>query len=178
MPGFFEIETGKLTLNESTINIADMVARCLLLVKDRAIATDVSMDVDILDDLAMLCADEKMIKQVLINLLSNAIQFTPDGGDIKLCIWFQQDSGCVFRIIDTGIGMALDDIQVALSPFDQIDRDLNRSFEDTGLGLPLSKALVELHGDSLDLQSELDVGTAVTFRFPANRTIADSLSAS
>ena len=172
-----KIETGKLALNESTINIAEIVSSCLLLVKDRAIANNISMNIDIAEDLAPLCADERMIKQILINILSNAIKFTPDGGDVKLCIWSQPDSGCVFRIIDTGIGMALDDIPLALSPFDQVDSDLNRSFEGTGLGLPLSKALVELHGGSVDLQSEIDVGTSVTFRFPANRTIAASLNA-
>ena len=79
------------------------------------------------------------------------------------------ENGYVFQVADTGIGIALDDIPKALAPFSQIDSDLNRKYEGTGLGLPLTKALVELHGGSLDLQSAVDVGTTVTVRFPAER---------
>jgi PAS domain S-box-containing protein len=173
-----KIETGKMALYESTIDISEVVSGCLLLVKDRAIANDVAMNIDIVENLAPLFADEKMLKQVLINILSNAIKFTPDGGDVRLNIWSQPDTGCVFQITDTGIGIALEDIPVALSPFDQIDSDLNRSFDGTGLGLSLSKSLVELHGGSLDLQSELDVGTTVTFRLPAKRIVTEQAIAS
>ena len=77
----------------------------------------------------------------------------------------------VLRVDDTGIGIALHDIPKALAPFSQIDSDINRKFEGTGLGLSLTKSLVELHGGSLNLQSEVDVGTTVTVRFPAERII-------
>ncbi len=76
------------------------------------------------------------------------------------------------RVIDTGIGIALEDIPKALSQFGQVDGDLNRQYEGTGLGLPLTKALVKLHGGALDLQSEVGVGTTVTVRFPAERILA------
>ncbi len=82
------------------------------------------------------------------------------------------DSGYVFQITDTGIGIAPEDIPKALSRFGQIDGDLNRQHEGTGLGLPLTKALVEQHGGCLDLQSEVGVGTTVTVRFPAERIVA------
>ncbi len=82
-------------------------------------------------------------------------------------------SGYVFQIVDTGIGIAPEDIPKALSRFGQVDGDLNRKYEGTGLGLPLTKALVEMHGGSLDLQSEVGVGTTVTVRFPAERVIAE-----
>ena len=82
------------------------------------------------------------------------------------------DSGYVFQIVDTGIGIASDDIPRALSRFGQVDGDVNRQYEGTGLGLPLTKALVEQHGGSLDLQSEVGVGTTVTVRFPAERIVA------
>jgi signal transduction histidine kinase len=81
------------------------------------------------------------------------------------------DSGYVFQIVDTGIGIAPEDIPKALLRFGQIDGDLNRQYEGTGLGLPLTKALVELHGGTLDLQSEVSVGTTVTVRFPAERIV-------
>ncbi len=119
-----------------------------------------------------------MFKQILINLLSNAIKFTPNGGKVTIKSWPHPDDGYVFQVTDTGIGIALADIPKALSPFQQIDSDLNRKYEGTGLGLPLTKALVELHGGSLDLQSEVDVGTAVTVRFPAERIASGTDGAS
>ena len=82
------------------------------------------------------------------------------------------DSGYVFQITDTGIGIAPENISKALSRFGQVDADLNRQYEGTGLGLPLTKALVEQHGGTLDLQSEVGVGTTVTVRFPAERIVA------
>ncbi len=81
------------------------------------------------------------------------------------------DSGYVFQIVDTGIGIESEDIPKALSQFGQVDSDLNRQYEGTGLGLPLTKALVEQHGGILELQSEVSVGTTVTVRFPAERII-------
>ncbi len=81
------------------------------------------------------------------------------------------DSGYVFQIVDTGIGIVLEDIPKALSRFGQIEGDLNRQYEGTGLGLPLTTALVELHGGALDLQSQVGDGTTVTVRFPAERIV-------
>ena len=87
------------------------------------------------------------------------------------------DSGYVFQIVDTGIGIAPEDIPKALSRFGQVDGDLDRQYEGTGLGLPLTKALVEMHGGTLDLQGEVGVGTTVTVRFPAKRIVAPILTA-
>ena len=109
---------------------------------------------------------------MLVNLLSNAIKFTKAGGKVTVKIWCRADSGYLFQVTDTGIGIALEDIPKALSRFGQVDGTLNRAFEGTGLGLPLTKSLVELHGGSLDLQSEVGVGTTVTLRFPAERIVA------
>ncbi len=103
--------------------------------------------------------------------MSNAIKFTLAGGKVTLRAWSRAESGYVFQVIDTGIGIAFEDIPKALSPFQQIDSALNRKYEGTGLGLPLTKSLVELHGGSLDLQSRVGVGTTVTARFPAQRII-------
>ncbi len=111
------------------------------------------------------------MKQILVNLLSNSVKFT-DAGEVTLRAWCRMDSGYVFQIVDTGIGIASDDIPKALSRFGQVDGDVNRQYEGTGLGLPLTKALVEQHGGSLDLQSEVGVGTTVTVRFPAERIVA------
>ena len=113
-----------------------------------------------------------MLKQILFNMLSNAIKFTPPGGKVTIRAWHNRQSGYVIQVEDTGIGMALDDIPKALSRFGQIDSTLGRKYEGTGLGLPLTKSLAELHGGSLDLQSALGVGTTVTVRFPAGRLLA------
>ena len=111
------------------------------------------------------------MKQILVNLLSNAIKFTPEGGEVSLRIWCREDSGHVFQVVDTGIGIRLEDIPKALAPFQQVDADLNRKFEGSGLGLPLTKALVELHGGVLELQSQVGIGTSVTVRLPAERIL-------
>ncbi len=123
-------------------------------------------------ELPGLRADERKLKQILVNLLSNAVKFTDAGGKVTLRAWCRMDSGYVFQVVDTGIGIAPEDIPKALSRFGQIVGDLNRQYEGTGLGLPLTKALVELHGGALDLQSEVSVGTTVTVRFPAERIVA------
>lgn len=151
---------------------------CLTLVKERAKEGGVEIEYDAASDLPALHADERKLKQILINLLSNAIKFTPTGGMVTIRIWSHSENGYVFQVADTGIGIALDDIPKALAPFSQIDSDLNRRYEGTGLGLPLTKALVELHGGSLDLQSEVGVGTTVTVRFPAERLVSQTASVS
>ena len=116
-------------------------------------------------------ADARKLKQILVNLLANAVKFTDAGGEVTLRAWCRTDSGYVFQITDTGIGIAPKDVPKALSRFGQIDADLNRQYEGTGLGLPLTKALVEQHGGTLDIQSEVSAGTTVTVRFPAERIV-------
>ncbi len=119
----------------------------------------------------MLRGDPRKLQQILANLMTNAIKFTDAGGKVTLRAWCRADSGFVFQIIDTGIGIAAEDVPKALSRFGQVDGDLNRRYEGTGLGLPLTKALVELHGGRFELQSQIGVGTTATVRFPATRII-------
>ncbi|MEE8531191.1 MAG: ATP-binding protein, partial [Hyphomicrobium sp.] len=143
----------------------------LTVVKGRAEDGGVDLELASLGELPALRADKRKLKQILINILSNAIKFTNAGGKTTLRVWCRPDSGHVFQVIDTGIGIELDDIPKALAPFQQVDSDLNRKYEGTGLGLPLTKALVEQHGGSLDLQSQAGIGTTVTVRFPAERIV-------
>ena len=119
----------------------------------------------------MLLADRRLLKQILVNLLSNAVKFTPQGGRITASAQGDCTTGYALTIADTGIGIAPDDIPKALARFAQVDASLDRRFEGAGLGLPLSKALVELHGGSLELESEVGAGTTVTIRFPAARVV-------
>ena len=164
-----KIEAGTTELHEEEVDATDVLASCLALVKQRAHAAGVAIVCEAEPDLPSLHADERKVKQILINLLSNAVKFTPAGGQVSVRAWFRADGGFVFQIADTGIGIAVKDIPKALAPFRQVDSALNRKYEGTGLGLPLTKSLVELHGGSLDLQSEPGVGTTVTVRFPAWR---------
>lgn len=165
-----KIETGAAELYEDRIDVAAIVEACIIMVRERAASSGLTLNVEMpAAALPMLFADARRIKQVLINLLSNAIKFTEAGGAVTVKAWFNSDSGFVFQVIDTGIGIAVNDIPKALGRFQQIDSELNRQYQGTGLGLPLSKALVEQHGGSLDLQSRVGVGTTVTVRLPVER---------
>ncbi len=167
-----KVELGTDELHEERIEVPEIIRSSLKLVWHRAEQGGIKLGFELSDELPALCVDERKLKQILVNLLSNAVKFTDAGGEVMLRAWCRMDSGHVFQIVDTGIGIASEDISKALSHFGQVDGDLNRQYEGTGLGLPLTKALVELHGGALDLQSEVGVGTTVTVCFPAERIVA------
>ena len=169
-----KIEAGKLELHEEPVDVPEAVESCLMLVNERAENAGLTLEIEIADDLPPLRADERKLKQILINLLSNAVKFTPEGGTVTTRVWYHRDDGYVFQVADTGIGIAPDDIPKVLAPFGQVDSTLARKYEGTGLGLPLTKSLVEMHGGSFDLQSEPGVGTTVTARFPAGRIVSEA----
>jgi signal transduction histidine kinase len=121
------------------------------------------------DRLPSLWGDEKKFKQIVINLLSNAIKFTPEGGKVTLTAEIEGDGSLKLTVSDTGIGIAADDLERAMTPFSQVDSAYCRRHEGTGLGLPISRALAELHGGTLVMESEPDVGTTVIVRFPSER---------
>ncbi len=121
--------------------------------------------------LPQLWADERKIKQVLINLLSNAIKFTPEGGAITVSASVQPDGSLAIAVADTGIGIAKEHIEIVLAPFGQVDSALSRKHAGTGLGLPLTKSLIELHGGRMVVESELGKGTTVTIVLPPERII-------
>ncbi len=170
-----KVESETAELHEESIEVPSLVQSALTMVEDGARTAEVTLVLDIRDDLPLLWADERKLTQILVNLLANAVKFTEPGGAITFRAWCRTDSGFVFQVVDTGIGMAASDIPRALSNFGQIDSVLSRNYEGTGLGLSLSKALIELHGGSLDLQSQLGIGTTVTVRFPTNRLIQSDL---
>jgi len=171
-----KLETGRLELLEIDVSVVEALDASVRLVRERAITDGVTLELTSEDDLPTLYADERKLKQIIVSLLSNAIKFSDRGGTVTLNAWCRPESGYVFQVADTGIGMALEDIPKALAPFGQIDSDLNRRHEGTGIGLPLTKALVEMHSGSIDVQSKLGVGTTVTIRFPAERIGAVNLS--
>ena len=167
-----KVQSGKTELQEENVDVVKTLESCLKLVKERAEEAGITFNRHPAQNGLVLYADEFKLKQVLINLLSNAIDFTPTGGTIATKIDRSLDGGLAIQIADTGIGMAPEDIPKALAPFQQIKNDLNRGNRGTGLGLSLTKSLTELHGGSLDIQSEIGVGTTVTVQFPAERVVS------
>ena len=167
-----KVESGNAELHEEDVSVSDIMESCLRLMRERARKGGVDLESEIARGAALaLRADARMLKQILVNLLSNAVKFTPAGGKVLIKAWHNPQSGYVLQVVDTGIGIALHDIPKALSRFGQVDSELARKYEGSGLGLPLTKALVELHGGYLDLQSEVGAGTTVTVRFPEERVI-------
>ncbi len=163
---FSSIEAGKDELREGYFEIRGLARSVFSLVDEHASNGGITLEPELANDLPLLFADESKLKKILVILVSNAIKFSEPGGTVTLKVWSTADSGYVFQVIDTGIGIALKDIPKALSRFSQVDGDLDRKYGGAGLGLPLAKALVEVQGGSMDLQSKLGVGTTVTVRFP------------
>lgn len=164
-----KIETGMHELKEDYINIADLIGSVRTLLRERAAKAKIEIETEIEENAPALYADEGKVKRILANILTNAVKFNQPGGKITIKSWCRPESGYVIQVVDTGIGIAAEDIPKALTQFGQVESDHNRAYEGTGLGLPLTKALVELHGGAFDLQSEVGVGTTVTVRFPATR---------
>ena len=166
-----KIERGSLQPDEEELDIAATIGAVEKLVRDRADRGQVSLLLDCPKDLPTLRGDSRQVKQMLANLMSNAVKFTDPGGVVTVRVRDTDAGGIAIEVHDTGIGIAEDDIPKALAPFVQVDRSLARKHEGTGLGLPLTNRLVELHGGRLDLESELGGGTTARLIFPANRVI-------
>ncbi|HKS88420.1 MAG TPA: HAMP domain-containing sensor histidine kinase [Stellaceae bacterium] len=166
-------EAGKLELHEELFDLRDTVRSVRQLISDRMRKGDLSELVELPAGLPLLHADERKTKQVLLNLVSNAVKFTPPGGRVAIAAQFDKTSGLTISVADTGIGIAPDDLPRVLQPFEQVDSFLSRSHPGTGLGLPLVKAIMELHGGTIKLHSELGVGTRASVTFPPSRAILD-----
>jgi len=163
-----QTDSGSMKLREEEVSIGELLDSSIRQMQPMARRAGVELQMSQAGDLPSLYADAKRMQQILHNLISNAIKFTPDGGQVTLEA-ARQNGGIAFRIRDTGIGMSPEDIPVALERFGQIDNSLARQYEGTGIGLPLAKELVELHGGTLQIESEVGVGTIVTLIFPASR---------
>jgi len=165
-----KIEAGRMEIREEPIDLVRVVDDAVRIVHERAEAAELALTIETPEALPRLWADERALKQILINLLSNAIKFTPAGGVVTVAANVDRDA-LVLSVRDSGIGMHPADIPKALAPFAQIDGSLARPHNGTGLGLPLVKSLVLMHGGELDIDTAPNVGTTVTLNFPAERTI-------
>jgi two-component system cell cycle sensor histidine kinase PleC len=165
-----KIEAGKMDLDESIVNVCDVIEKTITLMATTAEKAGVGIVLRAEGDVPRILADERCLKQIMLNLLSNAVKFTPLGGvavtvDVKIAVTGQM----AIIVKDSGIGIAPEDIAAALEPFGQVDSTMARRYEGTGLGLPLVKSMVELHGGELKLESELGLGTKITVCLPPER---------
>ena len=167
-----KLEAGKLELEDEEVDPLQVIRGALRLIAEPAREAELAVQFEPSGALPVVRGSEVKLKQVLVNLLSNAVKFTPAGGRITLSAWCDETGGLAVRVSDTGIGMARDEIEIALMPFRQIDGSLNRRYEGAGLGLPLAKRLTELHDGSLKIESTPGVGTNVTLRLGAPRLLA------
>ena len=171
-----KIESGRMELQEEDMDVKEIVTACINLVQHRADEAEVTVDTSWEAPSHVLYADERKLKQVLLNLLSNAVKFTPSGGHVQARSALDGDGSFVIAVVDSGVGIAEDDVERCLAPFGQVDSGLDRKYEGTGLGLPLTKSLVEAHGGTLTLESSPGVGTTVTVRLPADRIRKDEFA--
>src|SRR3546814_864465 len=172
-----KIEAGRMELHEEGIDIAYVVNSCRTFVKEAAANAGLTLHSVLPEGLPTLYADKRAVRQILLNLLSNAIKFTPAGGRVAVEARVEPAGGLSLVVRDTGIGMTADEIEIVLQPFGQVESAHTRSHDGTGLGLPITKSLAEMHGGSMTVESAVDKGSTITVRFPASRVGRASLLA-
>jgi signal transduction histidine kinase len=167
-----KLEAGKLELEEELVDVAAVARNLLHFVADRARALDVTIDTEIHDALPRLRADQRKLKQILLNLVTNALKFSHPGGRVMLRGRLDVTGAIRIEVIDNGIGMDDAEIATAITRFGQVASTWNRKHAGTGLGLPLAIGLVELHGGKLEIKSRKGEGTTVSVTFPAKRSVS------
>jgi signal transduction histidine kinase len=164
-----QIEIDAIELEEETIDLHAIVHSALRMVRRRAERNRTRLLDRVATNLPLVYGDPRRVRQILVNLLSNAVKFTPEGGVVTVEAELVADGDLNLSVLDTGIGMAPEDIPRAMAPFGQLEGALERRHEGTGLGLYLTRRLIGLHGGSLVLESRKGEGTRATVRFPRDR---------
>jgi signal transduction histidine kinase len=164
-------EAGKLTLEDSIFDVRDAVRAVVQLTSVRAREGGLNLAVDIPADVPLLRGDERKTMQIVLNLVTNAIKFSEAGGRVEIACRVDEREGLSITVSDTGIGIASDDLGRVLEAFEQVDSSLSRKQQGTGLGLPLVRAMMELHGGRFELSSALGVGTEAKIVFPRDRLV-------
>ncbi|MDO8604974.1 MAG: ATP-binding protein [Phaeospirillum sp.] len=166
-----KIDAGKLELSDDRVDLAEIVGSCITVVGGHAREAGVALTVACSPAVPNIRGDALRLKQIVLNLLSNAIKFTPRGGRVMVGLDLEAKGGVTLEVRDTGIGMRPEDVPKAFEMFIQIDNPMVRRFGGTGIGLPLTRSLVELHGGRVELESTPDRGTRVTVHLPADRLL-------
>ena len=171
------IEAGAMALYEEPVDLAGAVEECAAMVQQRAIAKEIELTQEIQPGLPLILADVTRIKQILLNLVTNAVKFTETGGKVHVEASWTPKGGHVLRVSDTGIGIDAKDIPKVLTPFGQAHCAFTRAHEGFGLGLSLVQSLTEEHGGKLEIESTPGEGTTFTVRLPAERAITKAEAA-
>ena len=165
------IEAGKVELQEQEVALYELVQSVITTMRPIAEKKSIHVDHELLQAPVTLRIDSTKFSQIMLNLISNSVKFTEPYGRIRIGSVLDEDGGLVISIRDTGIGIPSEQVQKMLEPFEQVADHLTRENDGTGLGLPIAKALIELHGGELVLSSEVGVGTTAILRLPHRRVI-------
>jgi two-component system, cell cycle sensor histidine kinase PleC len=166
------IEAGRYELNEEAVSLVHVVADCHHLLKLRASNRGITIHEVFEQDMPRIWGDERAIRQIVLNLLSNSIKFTPQGGEIWLKAGWTASGGQYLSVKDTGSGIAEDEIPVVLASFGQGSNSIKSAEQGAGLGLPIAKSLIDMHGGTFTLKSKLRIGTEVIITFPPERVMS------
>ena len=166
-----KIEAGKLTLHYETVSVQEICEDAIRLMRGKVDEAGLTLRLQA-PDLPDIEADHRGVKQVLLNLISNAVKFTPEGGSITVALSMAAGDRVRVAVTDTGIGISADDMARLARPFEQVEGQHSKTTQGTGLGLALTKALIELHGGELSMDSEPGRGTTVAFDLPIRRPAA------
>ncbi|MBN9017970.1 MAG: PAS domain S-box protein [Rhizobiales bacterium] len=167
-----KIEAGKLDLAFQAVSLNDLVMECVAVMQPQANRERIIIRTSISDQVPNIVADARSIRQIVLNLLSNAVKFTLAGGQVIVSTVMEESGEVTLRIRDTGVGMSASDIETALKPFRQLATSRERRSDGTGLGLPLTKALVEANRAAFAIDSTVGQGTLVRVTFPPTRVLA------
>ena len=167
-----KMQSGRYTLDDSEFSLSEVAEAAVSGLKSAAQDADVTLNCTTDNHLPPIRGDAAKLQQVLTNIISNAIKFTPAGGYIVVSMSRISNVGVCIHVNDTGVGMTEEEIGIALTPFGQVDGSHTRWREGTGLGLPIARALVELHGGEILINSQKDEGTEVTITLPSRNLVA------
>ena len=166
------IEAGRYELNEEAVSLVHVVADCHHLLKLRASSRGITIHEVFEQAMPRIWGDERAIRQIVLNLLSNSIKFTPQGGDIWLKAGWTASGGQYLSVKDTGSGIAENEIPIVLASFGQGSNSIKSAEQGAGLGLPIAKSLIDMHGGTFSLKSKLRIGTEVIVTFPPERVMS------
>jgi two-component system, cell cycle sensor histidine kinase PleC len=166
------IEAGRYELNEEAVALVNVVADCHHLLKLRASSRGIMIHEMFEHGMPKLWGDERAIRQIVLNLLSNSIKFTPQGGEIWLKVGWTASGGQYLSVKDTGSGIPEEEIPIVLASFGQGSNSIKSAEQGAGLGLPIAKSLVDMHGGTFTLKSKLRIGTEVIVTFPPERVMS------
>jgi two-component system cell cycle sensor histidine kinase PleC len=164
---FSKLETGAVTLDEHDFSLEPMIASAVRIARGQSQTKEIELTAAAIDPAIVIQGDERKLRQVLLNLISNAVKFTPKGGRVEVSTHVDPGGARVIAVKDDGVGISAEDLERVFEPFVQADADFDRASSGTGLGLPLSRKLVELHGGTLHLESTLGIGTTAVVTLPA-----------